>query len=68
MPGRASEQEAHGGTAGRPEAHRVTTAETARILFVLYTGIRWEFLPHEAFLRLACAIICLGRLTSLSPC
>ena len=32
--------------------------------------IRWEIRDdiHEAFLRLACAIICLRRLTSLSPC
>ncbi len=32
--------------------------------------IRWEIRNdiHEAFLRLACAIICLRRLTSLSPC
>ena len=31
--------------------------------------IRWEIRDdiHEAFLRLACAIICLRRLTSLSP-
>jgi transposase len=58
------------------------------ILFVLYTGIPWEFLPqelghgsglgvyrweirddiHEAFLSLACAIICWRRLRNLSPC
>ncbi len=32
--------------------------------------IRWEIRDdiHEAFLRLACSIICLRRLTSLSPC
>jgi hypothetical protein len=32
--------------------------------------IRWEIRDdiHEAFRRLACAIICLRRLTSLSPC
>jgi hypothetical protein len=32
--------------------------------------IRWEIRDdiHEAFLRLACAIVCLRRLTSLSPC
>ena len=32
--------------------------------------IRWEIRDdiHEAFLRLVCAIICLRRLTSLSPC
>ena len=32
--------------------------------------IRWEIRDdiHEAFLRLACASICLRRLTSLSPC
>src|SRR5947207_11423398 len=53
----------------RPQGNLQWTPGEAEAAGFRRLRIRWEIRDdiHEAFLRLGCAIICLRRLTSLSP-